>query len=98
MSIDWGYTVPPDEAGGDIAHALAEANAPRHSDRTPREWIRANLFNNWYNSLITVVFGAIALYGGYRLAVFLFSGIDGKRRLVGTPLRRATRRCRTWLS
>jgi len=73
MSIDWGYTVPPDEAGGDIAHALAEANAPRHGDRTPREWIRANLFNNWYNSLITVVFGAIALYGGYRLAVFLFS-------------------------
>jgi len=73
MSIDWGYTVPPNEAGGDIAHALAEANAPRHGDRTPREWIRANLFNNWYNSLITVVFGAIALYGGYYLFRFLFS-------------------------
>ena len=73
MSMDWGYTVPPDQAGGDIAHALAEANAPRHGDRTPREWVRANLFNNWYNSLITIVFGAIALYGGYYLFRFLFS-------------------------
>ncbi len=73
MSIDWGYTVAPDDGGGDIAHALAEANAPRHGDRTPREWIRANLFNNWYNSIITIVFGAIALYGGYYALRFLFS-------------------------
>lgn len=72
MSIDWGYTVPPDQAGGDIARALADANAPRHGDRTPREWVRANLFNNWYNSLITIVFGAIALYGGYYIVRFLF--------------------------
>ena len=73
MSIDWGYTVPPEQAGGDIAKALADANAPRHGDRTPREWVRANLFNNWYNSLITIVFGALALYGGLYLARFLFS-------------------------
>ncbi len=73
MSMDWGYTVAPEEGGGDIAKALADANAPRHGDRTPREWVRANLFNNWYNSIITIVFGAVALYGGYYALRFLFS-------------------------
>ena len=73
MTIDWGYTVPPDEAGGDVARALAEANAPRHGDRTPRQWIRANLFNNWYNSVITIVFGAFAIWAAYYALRFVFS-------------------------
>jgi len=73
MSVDWGYTVPPDQAGGDVAKALAEANAPRHGDRTPREWIRANLFNNWYNTIITIVFGAFAIWAGYYALRFVFS-------------------------
>lgn len=72
MSIDWGYTVPPDQGEGNIAHALAEANAPRHGERTPKEWIRANLFNTWYNTIITFVFGAVALVGGYYVLRFLF--------------------------
>ena len=72
MSIDWGYTVPPDQGEGNIAHALAEAGAPRHGDRTPKEWIKANLFNTWYNTIITFVFGAVALIGGYYALRFLF--------------------------
>jgi general L-amino acid transport system permease protein len=72
MSIDWGYTVPPDEGGGDVMHALADADAPRHSDKTPLEWIKSNLFNTWYNTLITIVFGAIALVAGYYGLRFVF--------------------------
>lgn len=72
MSIDWGYTVPPDEGGGDIAHALAEANKPRHSDKTPGQWVKSNLFNNWYNTLITIVMGAIILWAGYYTLRFVF--------------------------
>ena len=72
MTIDWGYTVPPSEGGGDIARALAEAGAPRHGDRTPKEWVRANLFNTWYNTIITFVFGAAAVFGGYYALRFLF--------------------------
>jgi general L-amino acid transport system permease protein len=72
MSVDWGYTVTPDEGGGDVMHALAEADEPRHGDRTPREWVKANLFNTWYNSIITVVFGALAVYLTYRALSFVF--------------------------
>ncbi len=73
MSIDWGYTVPPDEAEGDIAHALAESNRPRHGDKTPREWIKSNLFNTWYNTIITLVVGVVTIYVGYRIANFVFN-------------------------
>lgn len=72
MSIDWGYTVPPVEGGGDVMQALADADAPRHSDKTLLEWIKSNLFNNWYNTLITIVFGAIALVAGYYGLRFVF--------------------------
>jgi general L-amino acid transport system permease protein len=66
-------------AGGEIAidpkiqHALSGAGSPRHSDQTPGEWVKSNLFNNWYNGVITLVFGALALVLGFlflRFAVF----------------------------
>ncbi len=72
MSMDFGYTVQPQEGGGEIMHALAEADAPKHGDQTPREWIKSNLFNTWYNTLITVVFGVIAVWAGYRALRFVF--------------------------
>ena len=72
MSDDWGYTVPPSEAGGPIMQALAEADRPRHSDKTAAQWLKTNLFNNWYNSVITAVFGLIALIGGYFALRFVF--------------------------
>lgn len=32
-----------------------------HGDRTPREWVKENLFSTWYNGIVTVVFGAIGV-------------------------------------
>jgi general L-amino acid transport system permease protein len=72
MSMDWGYTVEPSEGGGEIMEALAEADAPRHSEKTPSQWLKSNLFNNWYNSIITVVFGTVALWAGYKALSFVF--------------------------
>ena len=72
MSMDWGYTVPPSEGGGEIMEALAEADTPRHSDKTPAQWLKTNLFNTWYNSIITVLFGALALWGLYKALSFVF--------------------------
>ncbi len=56
----------------ELSHVIAEAEAPRHGDQTPSEWVRNNLFNNWYNAIITVVFSLLALYLGYRAALFVF--------------------------
>jgi general L-amino acid transport system permease protein len=72
MSSDFGYTVQPQEGGGEIMHALAEADAPRHGDQSPGQWAKSNLFNTWYNAIITVVFGAIALWAGYYVLRFVF--------------------------
>jgi general L-amino acid transport system permease protein len=38
----------------------------------PREWIRKNLFSNWYNGVLTVLFGAAFAYFGYRAVLFVF--------------------------
>lgn len=57
----------------EIQHALSEAARPRHSDQTAGAWIKSNLFNNWYNGVITIVFGALGLGLGFlflRFALF----------------------------
>ncbi|MFN3255005.1 MAG: amino acid ABC transporter permease [Ilumatobacter sp.] len=72
MTNEVGYTVSAADGGGSIMHGLAESNAPRHSDQTPQEWVRSNLFNTWYNSIITVVFGALALVLGFLFLRFVF--------------------------
>lgn len=51
--------------------ALAEANTPRHSDQTPGEWVKANLFNTWYNGVVTIVFGTIGLLFAFFALRFL---------------------------
>ncbi len=33
-----------------------------HRRMTPTKWLRKNLFSNWYNSLLTIVFGAFILW------------------------------------
>ena len=43
-----------------------------HEKLSPGKWVRKNLFNNWYNSLITVVLGAAVLYFAYRAFNFIF--------------------------
>lgn len=69
---EWGHTLPPDQMSGDVAHALAEADRPRHGDTTPTEWVKANLFATWYSSVFTIVFSAVALVLGFFAARFVF--------------------------
>ena len=56
-----------------VAHALAEADAPRHSDTTTREWVKDNLFTNWYSGLFTIVFSTVALVLLFFTARFVFT-------------------------
>lgn len=53
-----------------IQHALSEAARPRHTDQTAGAWIKSNLFNNWYNGVITIVFGAVGLGLGFLFSRF----------------------------
>ncbi|MFK8025366.1 MAG: amino acid ABC transporter permease [Ilumatobacter sp.] len=68
---EWGHTVQPQDGGGDVMHALAEADRPRHSDQTPGEWLKSNLFSSWYNGLITIVFGTVGIVLGFLFLRFL---------------------------
>ncbi len=45
---------------------------PQIPDLTPVQWARANLFNTWYNALITVVFGSVIAVAVYRGLRFVF--------------------------
>jgi len=70
---EWGYTLPPDQMAGDVALALAEADAPRpHQRLPPKQWIKRNLFNSTLNTVITVVLVPLVGYLGYRAFMFLF--------------------------
>jgi general L-amino acid transport system permease protein len=40
--------------------------------RSPLDWVRQNLFNNWYNSLITIVLAPAIAYVIYRALRFVF--------------------------
>ena len=84
MGGEWGHTLPPDQMSGDVAHALAEAEERRHGDLTPREWVKENLFANWYSSVFTIVFSVISIYLGYRAARFVL--ITGEWSPVRTNL------------
>ena len=59
--------------GVDVRHALAEADAPRHGDQSPKEWVKANLFSGVLNTVLTLVFGLIGLYLAFRTAKFVFT-------------------------
>jgi general L-amino acid transport system permease protein len=54
----------------------AEETPWRPSKLTPREWARENLFSNWWNSLLTVLFGVGFVYLGYRTLRFVFVSAD----------------------
>ncbi len=55
-----------------LNHALAEADAPRHGNQSPGEWLKANLFSRWYNGIISVVFGVIGIFLLFFAARFVF--------------------------
>ena len=41
---------------------VAPESPPVHHTVPPGQWMRKNLFSNWYNSALTVVFGALILW------------------------------------
>ena len=61
-----------DLSSSDVAVMNAAAQKPPTEKLPPGEWVKKNLFSNWYNSLITVVFGALSIYLLYRFLRFLF--------------------------
>lgn len=49
-----------------------EQKPPPPSDQTAWEWMRRNLFNSWYNTLLTIVFGILIAWGLYLVLRFVF--------------------------
>jgi general L-amino acid transport system permease protein len=47
---------------------------------TPGRWVRANLFDGWLNTVLTVVFGAIVAWAAYRIARFVF--VDARWEII----------------
>ncbi|MGH3665908.1 MAG: hypothetical protein ACRDU8_07450, partial [Egibacteraceae bacterium] len=47
---------------------------------TPARWLRENLFSNWYNSLLTVVFGGLLGWVGYKALRYVF--VSGRWEIV----------------
>ncbi len=47
---------------------------------TPGEWVRTNLFSSWWNSLLTVVFGALVAWAAYRIGRFVL--VDARWEIV----------------
>jgi len=64
--LDFVPDVPPEEE---------EAWVPS-ARMGPREWARENLFSNWWNGVLTVVFGALILYAGARVTRFVLVTAD----------------------
>lgn len=54
--------------------------APVKEPETLPEWVRQNLFSGWVNSTITLVTGAIALWGLFQLVNFVF--FDGDWEII----------------
>ncbi|MEX2557141.1 MAG: amino acid ABC transporter permease [Actinomycetota bacterium] len=50
----------------------------------PREWIKENLLAPWHNAVMTVVFGGVVLYVGFRVLRFVF--VTGRWEVVRVNL------------
>lgn len=61
-----------------------ERTAPPVRHQTPAEWVRANLFPNWYSGLITVILAPTILYLAWR--AFLFFFVNGQWEAVEVNL------------
>jgi general L-amino acid transport system permease protein len=64
---------------------VPETEGPPLRQLGPREWARQNLFPNWWNGLLTVVFGLILAWAVYRLARFVF--FDARWEIVERNIR-----------
>ena len=63
---------------------------PVHRRTSPGAWMKKNLFSNWYNSLLTIVFGAFILWALYALISYLI-GVDTEIIVVNLRLYMAGR-------
>ncbi|HEX6327913.1 MAG TPA: amino acid ABC transporter permease [Jiangellaceae bacterium] len=61
-----------------------DVEEPRVAARTPAEWVRQNLFNTWYNSIITIVLAPAIAYILYRALWFVF--VSAEWRIVEVNL------------
>ena len=59
--------VPADPGTVPVVHP-----PPPSGKLPPGVWVRKNLFNTWYNSLITVVLGLVVVWGAIRAFRFVF--------------------------
>ncbi len=48
------------------------ASAPPVIRRSPTEWVKENLFGNWWSGLVTVVMFPVLVFAAYRTALFVF--------------------------
>jgi len=64
-------TLPTGPGAEDVVLILDEP-AVRQKKLPPGQWARKNLFNNWYNSVLTVALGAIGLFLFFKALQFVF--------------------------
>ncbi|MDH3752335.1 MAG: amino acid ABC transporter permease [Acidimicrobiia bacterium] len=70
MSDQWSFPAAPTEGQREIKEALARA--PEAKKLPPRQWLKKNLFNNWFNAVLTIVLGAVSAYLLFRTVRFVF--------------------------
>lgn len=70
---EFGHGAMVVEGEQDVMKALADADAPRHGEQTPGQWVKANLFGSVVSSIFTVIFGLIGAYLAFRAGTFVFT-------------------------
>jgi general L-amino acid transport system permease protein len=69
--VDPNLPFTPLEPGTEEPMTLPDTSVP-HKRLPPGEWLRKRLFNNWYNSVLTIVLGVAVLWGAFLLLRFVF--------------------------
>ena len=70
MSLDYGGGLPGATEHPEVN--VEEPSAARHVKLPPGRWVRENLFNSPLNTVLTIVFGAVALFAIFRVVRFVF--------------------------
>lgn len=68
-----------------VTHPRSERLAPPHDDAGPIAWLRKNLFNNWFNSILTLLAAAL-LFVFVRAAIEYIFVIADWRPITTNPL------------
>jgi general L-amino acid transport system permease protein len=67
-----GFEMPYVPEPGAIEPLMVDLPRERQPKLPPGKWIKKNLFNNWYNSLLTVVLGVIIVLAAVGVFRFVF--------------------------